>query len=1079
MKTRLISLIFLLLILTGLVVDPSVNIPTAAQTVPTWEGQIAYLGSDNNIWVVNSQEPQPFQVTADASEQRRYYSPRFSPGGDLLAFCLNDNAGAGGSQLFLVRTGAWQPILLVEDVFCQGYPQRGFDWSPDGSSIAYTRSYEYNPQPDGRQWSRFHGIWSVDIGSGESIELVPPPGTNPLIYPLWSPDGRWIRMYELIFQEGLGVLRTWNRENGALYNWLGLGSDLFPGSADWAPDSNRLVFDQVTYVGYPGAGLFTASPDVTGLQQVFADPGRGVIQPLWSPKDDTLAFQLLTYYRNEQTSLMLSAPDGSNLREAFQTQSTLVLLDWSPTGNQLLFVSADSEQVGLNIYDMQSAVRFPVVAPSGWEADWSVLPKGGNTGVSGQPFEVEGFTATGGSLLVYLAENYQLWLLDPANDSRAELSPPLSAVNFWISPSGERLIYADRLLTLEFQPGGSLSVLHSSLPNIPVGDEIHWAPDEKRFSYMDAQERVWLVDSGGRFIEIPGASDLPDWSSDGRFISYCTGGDQLWVVGGGISLREVASPVDCAVEWSSSQPLLAYTQKGNAGPDSDQVYLYDAEKGKSSLAMDGTRLVGWSTDGKFLALKRPGKYGSSRFTFYAVDPQRETLLEVGEHSTNTPGLQGWGAARQDYILGPFQLSPDLNSSDRIADALYEITADGRVILVGDQNGGEQEVICLDMEGGQPTTLLNANLSRVTAGERPGIWAQLSPDGAWTSTYFYDSGAYSYLLTRCDRQRQANLDASDDAFEDSFSSDSDWYVQHVPGESRNGQLLLYNLNTLGRESIPALSSSPAVWFTPPEGVIENRFSLIGQVLGPEGEPEAAVNILVDGEPAATSEQDGSFELSGLTAGEHSITALKGDLVFSPEEHTVALPDDSEVLLFTVQPIPQQPEDTTPGDKQVTQPAAVTEVISATGSGAKPAGSGSSDVISNSNVWIWSIGILLVVFLLVILVFRIFSRRRHTDQPAPDTGSPQPVSKGKQPQATSLLKQGVEQVKGGQNAEGRRILDEVLRDDPGNAIAWLWSGMAATKMKDWRAAERSFKEAKRLGHPKADEALAWLREKRSKR
>ncbi|MGW8251177.1 MAG: hypothetical protein ACWGO1_11085, partial [Anaerolineales bacterium] len=438
-----------------------------------------------------------------------------------------------------------------------------------------------------------------------------------------------------------------------------------------SPDSNRLVFDQVTYVGYPGAGLFTAAPDVTGLQPVFGDPGRGVVQPLWSPKGDTIAFQLLKYYRDEYASLMFVAPDGSNLREAYKTQATQVLLDWSPAGDQLLLVSDESGQPGLYIYDLPSKAGITVTLPTGWQADWSVLPEGNDAQGNAQSLEIEGFTATGGSLLVYLAENYQLWLLDPANGSRAELSPPLSAVNFWLSPSGERLIYADRLLSLEFQNGGTLTVQQSTLPNIPVGDEIHWAPDEKRFAYQDAQSRIWLVDSAGGFVEIPGASGLPDWSYDGRFISYCTEGDRLWVVGGGISLREVASPVDCTAEWSSSQPLLAYTQEAGAGPDSDQIYLYDAEKGKSSLVLDSARLVGWSPDGQVLAVKRPGKSESSPFAYYAFDPQRDKLLEVGEHTANAPGLQGWGAAEQEYILGPFRLTSELNSSEQIADSVYD------------------------------------------------------------------------------------------------------------------------------------------------------------------------------------------------------------------------------------------------------------------------------------------------------------------------------------------------------------------------------------------------------------------------
>ncbi len=1035
MKSRLILSIFIAVCLAGLLVLLPAGRRISAQSTPGWQGQIAYMGSDGNIWVQNSKAIQPFQLTTDADEELRYYAPQFSPGGELLAYCRNDQSGVGGSDLFLVRTGAWQPIFLVTDVYCQAYPQQGFDWSPDGSSIAYTRSFEYNPQPDGRQWSTFHGIWSVDIVSGETEELVPPPGTNPLVYPLWSPDGRWIRMYELVFQEGLGVLRTWNRESGSLYNWLGLGEELFPGFSDWSPDSSRLVLDQVTYVGYPGAGLFTSAPDVSGLQQIFLDPGRGAVQPLWSPDGDTLAFQLLKYYRNEQASLMFSAPDGSNLREAFSNQASMVLLDWSPDGQQLLLVTDDGGEAGLYIYDLGTRGAITVALPSGWQADWGVLPEETGFETSGKPVEIEDFTASGGSLLAYLAENYQLWLFDPSNGSQAALSPPLSAAKFWVSPSGEHLIYADRLLKLEYQAGGTLSVRQSTLPNIPDGDEITWAPDEKRFSYRDSTGRIWLVDSGGSFVEVPGASELPDWSADGRFLSYCTEGSKLWVVGGGISLREVASPVDCDVEWSNSQPLLAYTLQGSAGPDSDQVYVYDAEGGRSNLALDSTKLAGWSPDGKVLALMRPGKLGSSEYTMYALDPVEQKLLEVGDHNTRSAGLQGWGDTTQDYILGPYQLTSDLTGSDRVADVIYDVTDFASVLLIGRGDSSSQDLICLNMQAGQPTDLLSASLSGVPAASRPGIWAGISPDGSWSSAYFYDSGGFNYLLTRCDRQRQATLEVTSDVFGDGFSTDSRWYFQQVPGESRSGQILLYNLETLERGGIPALSGAPAAWLSPPAGVIEDSFIIGGVVLGPDGSPEAAVNILLDGEPAATSDEEGSFELSGLSAGEHSISALKGELVFSPQAHQVDLPDEAGDLLFTVQPVQTNTQPPEASGVSPTQPAASTQIGPVEGStDSTPGAVGGANSLMD-NLWIVGIGTLLLLSLLVILVIRIVKRRRTGGQPDATGGSSQPVSKSGMDQPSGKLKLGVEMVKGGQIVEGRLVLDEVLEDDPQNSVAWL--------------------------------------------
>ncbi len=1090
MKLQSIIRIAASLVLLLLTASPAFQ-PGIAQSPPAWQGQVTYLGSDGNIWVLQSGNPQLFQITADAGEQVTYYAPLFSPDGSLLAYCRNTADAENGAQLYLMRAGAWQPIMLVEDAFCGGFPQRGFDWSPDGGSLAYTRTFEYSPQADGSQWSVYHGIWSVDIATGVASELVPPAGSNPLVYPLWSPDGRWIRLFELVYLEGLGVLRTWNRESGALYNWLGSGGEIFPGSADWSPDSSRLVFDQVTYVGYPGAGLFTASPDVSGVQQIYGDANVGVVQPLWSPDGANLAFTLRTYYTNERASLTFSAPDGSNLRETFQTAANLVLQDWSPSGNQLLFVTDDSGQVGLYIYDLQAATYFPLVAESGWQADWAPLPEIDIPAQGLQEYEVENFKASGGSLLAYLGENYQLRLYDPTNGSLGELSPPLSAVTFWASPSGERLVYADNLLNLEFQPGGALKVQSVSLPSTPLGQELNWAPGEARLSYRDAQGRVWMVDASGESIEIPGATSLADWSFDNRFVSYCTEGDKLWVVGGGISLREAAAPVDCsAVHWSPSRSWMAYTLQGSAGPQSDQVYVYDAERGKSSLVMDSASLVGWSLDGELLALHRPPKNGSSAHTYFAVQAGEADPLEIGPFRLSDPGLQGWAGTDQSYILGPYQLQENLKDPQQIADYVYDVSADGEVRMAGNQSGSAQDMLCLDATGNSQASLVSANLRGIPPAERPGIWGWLSPDGSWAATHAYDPQGYQYLLTRCDRSRQASLESSRDSSADGFSGDSNWYVQRLPGVSREGQLLFYNLGNLERGGLLALTGSPLAWIAPPEGVIPDSFNLYGRVLGEDGEPQVAVNILLDDQPAATSDEQGEFSLSGLKAGKYRITAMKAGLVISPKQQTIRLPGDEEgeVILFTARPESAGPEAQETLPTPTPFPTATSSEAGGGGPSTTQTGGGAllPQVTGGGwDVYLWALGILLVTFLLAFLAMRLIRRRPATTPPVEaETALPvlvgTPTSKAAPSSpVTRLLKQGVEQVKAGQNEQGMRTLRQVLQQEPDNALAWLWSGMAATRLGDWRSAERSFQQAKKLGHPKADQALKWLADQRSKK
>jgi hypothetical protein len=261
-----------------------------------------------------------------------------------------------------------------------------------------------------------------------------------------------------------------------------------------------------------------------------------------------------------------------------------------------------------------------------------------------------------------------------------------------------------------------------------------------------------------------------------------------------------------------------------------------------------------------------------------------------------------------------------------------------------------------------------------------------------------------------------------------------------------------------------------------------------VVGEDGEPQVAVNILVDDQPAATSGEQGEFELSGLPAGKVTISALKAGLVFSPPEQNISLPEDQGEIVFTARPEPASPATQEP----VATPTAIPTATGSDQAGGvettSPPGGGSllPQVTGGDwSVYLWGLGILLVTLLFAALVWRLIRRRRPPTTPATgETALPvmvgAPTSKAaSSSQVSRLLKQGVQQVKAGQNEQGMHTLRQVLQQEPDNALAWLWSGMAATKLGDWRAAERSFQQAKRLNHPKADEALQWLADQRAKR
>ncbi|MCK5430362.1 MAG: PD40 domain-containing protein, partial [Anaerolineales bacterium] len=102
---------------------------TLAQDELDFEGQIAYVGTDGNIWVRLGGGDSAFPVTYDASESKRYASPRWSPDGLKLAYCQLNSQDGGGGQLYVSRSGEWQPFLLTEDLYCKSMPGGSLSWS--------------------------------------------------------------------------------------------------------------------------------------------------------------------------------------------------------------------------------------------------------------------------------------------------------------------------------------------------------------------------------------------------------------------------------------------------------------------------------------------------------------------------------------------------------------------------------------------------------------------------------------------------------------------------------------------------------------------------------------------------------------------------------------------------------------------------------------------------------------------------------------------------------------------------------------------------------------------------------------
>jgi dipeptidyl aminopeptidase/acylaminoacyl peptidase len=134
-------------------------------------------------------------------------------------------------HLFKLDAATGQEQRLTEgafDVF-------GFDISPDGKRVAYTRS------GDGRKAHRFD-LWVCDLQTGKHTRLTTEHAM--VMQPMWSPDGHRIAFVGAI-EEGDAESRLWTVEcaSGKIDELGGDDIDVGdPASIQWADDGGSMIF---------------------------------------------------------------------------------------------------------------------------------------------------------------------------------------------------------------------------------------------------------------------------------------------------------------------------------------------------------------------------------------------------------------------------------------------------------------------------------------------------------------------------------------------------------------------------------------------------------------------------------------------------------------------------------------------------------------------------------------------------------------------------------------------------------------------------------------------------------------------
>jgi len=316
---------------------------------------MAYVGIDHNMWLLEAGSQTPRQLTFDAKlggegETIEFLSPSLSSDGLLLAYTLlvSTPSANGYENIYEVwvlnlATGEQSRILDRRS--------GGMAWKPGTHTLAYGIGLELEyfislSEPPSRLAT---GIYTTDLDSGETLELVTPERGYALAGPEWSTDGRFLSFAEVANMEGSGLFAYFDIEAQEYVAW-----DEAVGNTSWSPDGSLLTYARVTYVP-------------TGDERLYLRPRQGFERPvgpefggpayahhpIFSPAGDQIAFLYQEEPMSDFSTIMVLDLDNEQSKSLGQFEDVWEFA-WTPDGSQLVFsfgIYPDRQIIALNVDD--------------------------------------------------------------------------------------------------------------------------------------------------------------------------------------------------------------------------------------------------------------------------------------------------------------------------------------------------------------------------------------------------------------------------------------------------------------------------------------------------------------------------------------------------------------------------------------------------------------------------------------------------------------------------------------------------------------------------------------------------------
>ncbi len=255
----------------------------------------------------------------------------------------------------------------------------------------------------------------------------------------------------------------------------------------WSPQSDQLAF---VGIGGPSGvldsvGLYTASPDGTGLNSVDLDVREIPYYLFWSPDGHQISF------------LSTSASGASQVLKLMQTEAGDVQIvdtgspyywDWSPDGLKLA-IHAGGQQGG--------RLSFLTLAPNVVEEGLSFRPS---------LFQAPAWSPDGSRLLLAVEDGEnagRLILTDPAGNLVETVTRFEGSIAFAWSPDGAKIAYIHSENPLQVGLAGKLSIVHLDRLGDPMTVEqelvlaFFWSPDSNKLAYFEPVRARMSEEEGG------------------------------------------------------------------------------------------------------------------------------------------------------------------------------------------------------------------------------------------------------------------------------------------------------------------------------------------------------------------------------------------------------------------------------------------------------------------------------------------------------------------------------------------------------------------------------------------------------